>query len=96
MEGQMPADDAHRVGEGQRVGVAAGLAAGVVDQPPQGEVRQQQAIEFLLGQIRPAAAQHQPPAGQAHLQLGEGALALPALVIKRGQVLGRGRVVTSR
>ncbi len=56
MERQVPTDDPDRVEKGQRVGVAAGVAAGVVDQPPQGEMRQEQAIELLLGQIGPAAA----------------------------------------
>ena len=55
MEGQMPPDDAHCVNERQRVGVAAGVAAGVMDEAPQGEMRQQQAVELLLGQIRPTA-----------------------------------------
>ena len=88
----MPADDPHRVKEGQGIRIAAGLAAGIVHQPSQGKVGKQEAIELLLGKIHPTAAQHQPLAGQAHLQLGEGALALPALVIKGGQLGSRCRV----
>ncbi len=65
------ADNPHRVEKGQRVGIAAGVLAGLMDQVPQGEVGEQQAVELLLHQIRPAAAQHQPLSGQAHLQLGE-------------------------
>ena len=64
MEGQMPPDDAHGVEEGQLVGVAAGLPTGLVDQPAQGEMRQQQAVDLLLDQIGPAAAQHQPLPGK--------------------------------
>ena len=71
MERQMPPDDAHRVGEGQGVGIAAGLAAGVVDQAAQGEMGQEQAIKLLLGEVRPPAAQHQPLPRQRHLQLGK-------------------------
>src|SRR3712207_3779235 len=57
VEGQVPADDAHGMQEGQPVRVAAGPATGLVHQLPQGEMDQQQAIEFLLDQVDPAAAQ---------------------------------------
>ncbi len=86
----MPPHDPHRMEEGQRGRVAADSAAGLVHQASQGEVGEQQAVQLLLGEVRPAAAQHQPPTGQADLQLGEGALALPALVIQ-GRQLRRGR-----
>jgi len=51
----MPPHDPHRGEEGQRVRVAAGLAAGLVHQASQGEVRQQQAVELLLGEVRRAS-----------------------------------------
>ena len=47
----MPTDDPHRVEEGQGIGITAGLAAGFVHQAAQGEVRQQQAVELLLGVV---------------------------------------------
>ena len=84
MKRQMPPDNPHRMEKGQRVGIAAGVLAGLMDQLPQGKVGEQQAVELLLHEIRPAAAQHQPLAGQAHLQLGEGALAFPTLVVQGG------------
>ena len=77
----MPPDHPHGVQEGQPVWITAGLATGLIDQLTQRKVDQQQAVDLLLDQIGPAAAQHQPLAGQGHLQLGEDALALPALVV---------------
>jgi hypothetical protein len=85
----MPSDHPYGVQEGQLVRVAAGLAAGLIDQLAQREVDQQQAVDLLLHQVGPAAAQHQPLAGQAHFEFGEDPLALPALMIQGGQ-LGRG------
>ena len=89
MEGQMPSDHPHGVQEGQLIRVTASLAAGLIDQLAQREVNQEQAIDLLLDQVGPAAAQHQPLPWQGHLQLGEDALALPALMIQ-GRQLGRG------
>src|SRR4051812_17423469 len=48
MERQMPPDNPHRVEKGQHVGIAAGVLASLMDQLPQGEVGEQQAVEFLL------------------------------------------------
>ena len=88
----MAADDPHRVQEGEGVGVDAGLAAGVGHQPAQRQMHEHEPIQLLQGEIGEAAAQQQPLAGQRHLELGEGALALPPLVVERCQ-LRRGRRV---
>ena len=56
----MPSDHPHGVQEGQMVRVTADLAAGLIDQLAQREVDQEQAIDLLLHQVGPAAAQHQP------------------------------------
>ena len=75
----MPSDHPHGVQEGQMVGIAPSLATGLIDQLAQREVNQEQAVDLLLHQVGPAAAQHQPLARQGHLELGEDTLALPAL-----------------
>ena len=54
MERQMTADHLDGVQEGQGVGIAAGLLTGLDHQPAQGEVDQQQAVEFLFDQVDPA------------------------------------------
>src|SRR4051812_31420493 len=50
----MTADHLDGVQEGQGVGIAAGLLTGLDHQPAQGEVDQQQAVEFLFDQVDPA------------------------------------------
>ena len=88
----MPPDHPHGVEEGQAVRVAAVLAAGLIDQLAQREMDQEQAVDLLLHQVGPAAAQHQPLARQGYLQFGEDALALPALMIQGRQFRRRRRV----
>src|SRR4051794_14942260 len=57
MERQMPPDNPHRVEKGQHVGIAAGVLASLMDQLPQGEVGEQQAMEL--------PAPPDPPGGYA-------------------------------
>ena len=79
----MSPDHPHGMQEGQLVRVAAGPAAGLVDQLPQGEMDQQQAVEFLLDQVDPTSAQHQARPGQGDLEFSAGPLALPAFLVQR-------------
>ena len=68
----------------------------------QRQVDEQQAVEFLLGQVGAARAEHELPAGQRDLQFGEGALALPSArdtgrpVPPPVRLSGSSRVVISR
>ena len=85
----MPPHDPHRMHEGELIRIAAGPLTGLVHQPPQREVHEQQAIELLLHEIGPARAQHQALPRQRHLQFGKRTLAFPALVVERRQLRRR-------
>jgi hypothetical protein len=69
--------------------VSGSLATGLHHQPTQRQVDEQQGVEFLLGQVGAARAEHELPAGQRDLQFGEGAFLFPALMVQRGQFRGR-------
>src|SRR3954463_10432589 len=71
VEGKMTPDHPHGMDEGQRVRGTAALAAGLDHQPTQRQVDEQQGVEFLLGQVGAARAQHELAAGQRDLELGE-------------------------
>ena len=81
----MPTDHANGMDERELVGIAARLVARLVHQLAQREMHQQQAIEFLLDQIDPMAAQDQAFAGQPHFELGQDPFVFPSLMVKRGQ-----------
>ncbi|CAN5872492.1 hypothetical protein BH23GEM5_BH23GEM5_17970 [soil metagenome] len=88
-------NDAHRVGEGHRIGIArSGQRAQrrLVHQPPDREVGQQQTPRLLTDELGRLAAQHPLPALQVRLELVERRQGLPALMIQFGQ-LECGRVI---
>jgi hypothetical protein len=76
----MTPDDPHRMDEGQRIRITAGLAAGLDHQPAQRQMDEQQGIEFLFGQVGTVGAQHQPLARQRDLQFRERALDTPSII----------------
>ena len=75
------------------VGILAGLERRFLHQLPNREVRHQQPVELLLDQFRGLAAEHDPGSPQMRLQLIQRRFHLPALLIQRGQFLGRGFLV---
>ena len=85
----MTPDHPHGMDEGQRVRVTAALAAGLHHQAAQRQVDEQQGVEFLLGQVGAARAEHELAAGQRDLELGEGAFLFPALMVQGRQFRGR-------
>src|SRR5215207_9488196 len=54
------------------------------------KVSQQKAVEFLKDQIRSLAAQDDATSAQVRLELIEGSLNLPTLLVQRRQFLSRG------
>src|SRR4029453_10863769 len=75
VERQVAPHDPHRMHEGELIRIAAGPLTGLVHQPPQREMHEQQAIELLLHETGPARAQHHALPPQRHLQFGKRTLA---------------------
>ena len=80
----------HCVDEGQAVRVLVRLLCRLVQEMPHGIVGQHQAFDLLADQRRRLAAQDRVAAQQVGLDLVVGALDLPALVIQRSELGGRG------
>ena len=90
--GNLAADDVDTSDEGQPVGVKPGRFGGLGHQCAYGVVGQQQAPEFLADEFGGLGAE--PAAGLEHLGLDlfQGYLVFPALLVGRGQ-LGGGQVI---
>ena len=91
--GERAADDAERVREGHRVGIAClgeGAEGCLVHQRTQGKVGEQKAPGFLEDQVGRLAAQDPLRPAPMGFEFVERGLDLPALVIERGE-FGSGR-----
>ena len=89
--GRRMAGDAQGGDEADPVGVVAGVDGGVGHQRADRVVAAQVSPDLLQHQVGRLRAQHRPGAALVGLELVEGDLDLPALVVGGGQ-LGRGRL----
>jgi len=78
--------------EGQSVGILIGFEGGFMDQPPDREMRHQEAVELLAYQVRGLAAQNNVGTAQMGFELTECRLDFPAFMVERRQ-LGGGRLL---
>src|SRR5580658_10550773 len=76
-----PADDADGAGEFHPVGVDVSLGCGLADQPGDGPVRQQVAVDFLACHVRAPGPQYPSGPAQMGLELVVSGLMFPPLVI---------------
>ena len=76
--------------EREPVGIFAGFEGGFMHQTADGVVGHKQTPELLFHQLRRFAAQHDLGTAQMRREFVQSGLYLPALVVKRGQLLGRG------
>ena len=72
----------------QAIWIFAGAQGRLMHQATNRKVRHQQAVELLANQFRRLAPQYDLGPAQMGLQLIQGRLDLPALVVERGQFLG--------
>lgn len=84
------ASDAKGAGEGQSVGVEAGLVCGVVHDVPECVVDKKEAVDFLLDAIGVLGAEDEAVSALMGLDLVQGVLDLPALMVEARQVGRRG------
>lgn len=88
--GEFTPHDAHGAHERELVRICVRRGRVIVHQSPIREMRQYQAVELLTGQIGDLAAKDDIGATQVALQLVQGSLDLPVVVVRSGQFFGGG------
>jgi hypothetical protein len=84
----LAADDAQTANKGEPVGVEVIVQGGLVHQPPDGVVDQQHAPDLLGDHLGGLGAQHHLGAALVGLELIQGGLKFPALLVQRRQFGG--------
>src|SRR5690606_14242876 len=91
---QFAFDDSNGMGEAEDIRIGSLRPGRLLHEFPGGEVGNQHPPELLLHQLWRLAAQNgavSTPAAEVDLDLVEDAFNFPALVVERGQLLGRRR-----
>jgi hypothetical protein len=76
------------VDERQLIRIQVGAGRCFMNQTTEYEMGEQETVKLLVDQIRSLAAQQDPTASQMSLDLVEGRLDFPSLMVKRGELLG--------
>ena len=80
----MPFQDTNGVHKRKFIGVSIHTDGGFMHERPDGKVKHQQSVKFLPHQIWRLTAEYNLRATQVNLELVQGILHFPALVIQRG------------
>jgi len=87
--GEFSSHDAYGVNEGEPVGVDIGLECGFVHEAADGEMGQQEAVEFLTHEFWSFAAQDDTRPAQVRFEFIQRVFDFPPFVIERGEFVGR-------